>query len=560
MDHSSKNAEPVVEVIEPMPLEEVVATPGKKDKKPGRGRRALIWSGVITALIFVGGILAWNLGWYQAAVDRYNTGSIAIKVKEGDKFAVEGAEILVNGSRYTTDSTGKVSVAAIVAGVYPVSVTKDGYTPAKADMTVVRGENELFFINVEKVPDKLFILSGSVKDYVSGLPLTDVQVTIGSKSHKTDAAGGYSFEKMAAGEYTLTFSKSGYAEKQAIATVTDAALVVDATEIVPKGQIIFVSNREGGKRGLFVTNYDGSDQKVFVPRAGEGEDYGQSISPDGKWVVFSSTRDGIKNTYGNSVARLYIVARDGTGLKKVNDDISHSELRWSSHSRFLYYRAFSDSSESTTVFRFYDTQKNNVLDLGETGISEVAFSTDGNSVIYTLSKYAESGQPVYTNYLKFFNIATGDRNTFVTKIGNPFSSPTFTKDDKSIEYEQLVENIRKRYRMATLTLTEAEISLPAEDSKVYWPSPDGNLKAFLDVRDGKRDLFLVDKDGKNEKRLSKLGVVNQYLPLSWDDTGRYITFAVTREDENAIYIVSLDGGDPKKVTDFSAGSGYPGYY
>jgi Tol biopolymer transport system component len=399
-----------------------------------------------------------------------------------------------------------------------------------------------------------------VKDYVSGLALTDAQVTIGTKSHKTDAAGGYSFEKMPAGEYTLTFSKTGYAEKAIKATVLDAALTVDATELVPKGQIIFVSNREAGKRGLFVTNYDGSDQKAFVARSGDGEDYGQSISPDGKWVVFSSTRDGVKNSYGNSLARLYIVGRDGSGLKKVNDDVSHEDLVWSSNSRFLYYRAYSDAQQTTAVNRFYDTQKGVVLDLGETSISTVTFSHDGNSVVYILSKYGENDLPTYTNYLKFLNVATGERKTIVTKTGNPFSDPNFTTDDKSLEYEQIIESTRHRYRVTTNDGTETSIDLPTVDGKVYWPSPDGLLKAFLDVRDGKRDLFLVDKNGKNEKRLSKLGVANQYLPITWDDNGHYVIFAVTREDENAVYIVSLDGGDPKKVTDFSAGSGYPGYY
>jgi dipeptidyl aminopeptidase/acylaminoacyl peptidase len=77
----------------------------------------------------------------------------------------------------------------------------------------------------------------------------------------------------------------------------------------PKYTIAFASF---GPRNtdLFVADADGKNPKPLVPHA--DNDYNASFSPDGRWIVFSSHRNGS--------ADLYRVHPDGTGQERLTDD------------------------------------------------------------------------------------------------------------------------------------------------------------------------------------------------------------------------------------------------
>jgi TolB protein len=82
----------------------------------------------------------------------------------------------------------------------------------------------------------------------------------------------------------------------------------------PKYTIAFASF---GPRNtdLFVADADGKNPKPLVPHA--DNDYNASFSPDGRWIVFSSHRNGS--------ADLYRVHPDGTGQERLTDDPSFDD-------------------------------------------------------------------------------------------------------------------------------------------------------------------------------------------------------------------------------------------
>src|SRR5258706_1384534 len=61
--------------------------------------------------------------------------------------------------------------------------------------------------------------------------------------------------------------------------------------------------------GLFISRADGSGERKLLPPG--TLDYDPAWSPDGKWIVFTSERDGS--------ADLYRVKTDGTGLERLTD-------------------------------------------------------------------------------------------------------------------------------------------------------------------------------------------------------------------------------------------------
>ncbi len=565
------------------------AEPAKGGKKPKEDAvqvkvsKKVLWSGIITAVVVLLGLGAWYFGWYQKAMDYYNAASISIKVREGETFVIEGASVLINGKSYTTDSNGKIVIDSIVAGSYQVAVAKDGYFPLDESLEIKRGDNDLKVYSLNKLPAKLYSAKGFVFDYVSEMPLADVQVTLGTKSVRTAPSGEYSFDKLVPGTYKTSVVRSGYINQDVNVEITDADAVNPEVKLVPIGQVIFVSNRDG-KRALYSSNYDGTDQQKLVEPQNSGEDYAPVMSPDGKWVAFSSTREGTKSNYGSSLAKLYIVSRDGKELRKVNDDVSHSELKWSSTSRFIYYSAYTDKALTQFVRRVYDVSRKTTVDFSE-NIGSVQFSPNGTQLAYAYQVQVAlptptptpspdpSASPIPTptptptiqyewrSRVSSIDLVTGERKQLADKAASFIDRLSYSPDGGTVYFEASIDNQRKRYQHLLKTGEEAEISLPSTpDTRSYVLSPSGTSKVFVESRDGKGDVFMVNANGTNEKRLTSFGLANaNYVPV-WDAAGGYVLFTVSRQGESAYYIVATSGGTQKKVVDMLADNNTADYY
>lgn len=562
VDKSESPAEPV---IKPLESSKGDIFPSEKDLKEKRKRRKKlllkIGAGLLVVLIVLG-LAAWQLKWYQSALDWYNRASVSIKVREGDTFAIEGAKVSFLGKEYITDANGKVNINGAVAGTAEAVVTKEGYLEAHQNISLKRGNNDLQTISMTKEPEKAYAVKGFVQDFASGQPIADVQVTLGSKTVLTDPSGAYTFEKVAPGDVKLTFSKAEYVNKELPVTVVDADIATAKVPLVPAGQVVFVSNRDG-KRALYAANYDGSEQRIFVQPKNEGEDFSPNFSPNTSSIAFSSTRDKIKSVYGNDLAKLYLVDASGKEPKKVAEDVAQEFAPiWSPDSNFLYFSAYSSAKLDKSVYKVYDVKKGTLTDLGESAYN-VVFSPISTVIAYYVNtsenRSAETVQPdgstlttattVYLNELKTLDLLSGERKS-LAKREQGMSEIRFSSDGKAVSYEVVVDGVRRRYQVTLADGKESEVPVLAVTKRSYVASPKGDLLAFIEERDGKKDLFIVDKDEKNEKRLTNVGVVNELEAPVWAQGSAYLTFAVRREGENALYLVSVLGGEPKKITDF----------
>lgn len=78
-------------------------------------------------------------------------------------------------------------------------------------------------------------------------------------------------------------------------------------------------------------------------------------------------------------------------------------------------------------------------------------------------------------------------------------------------------------------------------------SPDGSRVAFMKRQDGNWDVYVVNADGSNLKRLTDDPAIDG-IP-TWSPDGRYIAFASNRGGQWAVWVVNPDGGTPQKLFD-----------
>ena len=126
--------------------------------------------------------------------------------------ALSGVTVTITGgATRTTNATGYYAFANIPAGTYSVTASKTGYVSQTTTGAVVSvGTAKVVSFSLA-VPQTLATLNGKVLYATTGQPAAGVTVTLtGGATRSTDATGAYSFAGLAAGSYSITFSKSGY--------------------------------------------------------------------------------------------------------------------------------------------------------------------------------------------------------------------------------------------------------------------------------------------------------------------------------------------------------------
>jgi len=147
---------------------------------------------------------------FSATLNRY---TVTILIKDAAGNAMTGVNVLLSAENEdigTTDPSGRLAFAALPAGeAYTITPTKDNYlfTPEKVEIGVLQADQTLNFTGVLAN----YTLSGHLT--ANGQALSGATVVLNgpqSRSRTTDANGNYSFNVVAASNYTLTPVKTNY--------------------------------------------------------------------------------------------------------------------------------------------------------------------------------------------------------------------------------------------------------------------------------------------------------------------------------------------------------------
>ena len=97
------------------------------------------------------------------------------------------------------------------------------------------------------------------------------------------------------------------------------------------------------------------------------------------------------------------------------------------------------------------------------------------------------------------------------------------------------------------------------DRSPSW-SPDGKRIAFTSQRDGNWEIYVMDADGSNPRRLTE-NPKNDQFP-SWSSDGERIAFMSDRDGADLhfdIYVMDADGGNPQNLTNNPFDERYPSW-
>lgn len=265
-------------------------------------------------------------------------------------------------------------------------------------------------------------------------------------------------------------------------------------------KIVFVGRRtKGTNKQIFVCDFDGSNV-VQITNA-KAPHLSPHWSPDGRFVTFTSFRDGNPDLY------LYEVAT-GKRTKLSGQKGLNSGAQWAKSGKLIAFTgSVSGDADIYTITPRGGERK--LLIKGEGLDVDPSFSPDGKLLAFVSGRY---GNPhIFVASLEW----TGDETVRVTGdkrltfAGWYNANPSFSPDGKKIAFAGFDKDIN-RFDLFMMNPDGSEmerLTLKRGDNESPSWSPNGQLIVFHSNRDGERDvkkvaqLFMMNKDGSNQLRL-----------------------------------------------------------
>ncbi|ASW76503.1 peptidase S41 [Chryseobacterium piperi] len=353
-----------------------------------------------------------------------------------------------------------------------------------------------------------------------------------------------------------------------------------------------------GKTAYFA--YDGDIWKVDSNggtasriTALDGEEINPRISPDGKWLAFSS------NQYGNY--DVYVMPAEGGTIKQLTFHTGKDDMEnWAWDSKTIYFTSnrnnnfgsFKTTVEGKTPQKLFNNYFNNTNGLAETPNGEYLFTSSSESANQTHRKrYKGENNPdilgynpknnafkQYTNYegkdfnpsvdkngvvyfisdennaeYNLYQLKNGKKTAltqFETSIKKPFVSANgskviFEKDYQLYIYDVATKNTKAlNISLNTNKTLEKEQNFNIENTISYYDvSPDGKKMAFV----SRGVLFVSDIEGKFTQQVTD--GKERVMEVKWLKDNRTLLFNQTYKGYQNWFSTPADGkGQAKQLT------------
>ncbi|GGI28107.1 S41 family peptidase [Pedobacter mendelii] len=349
-----------------------------------------------------------------------------------------------------------------------------------------------------------------------------------------------------------------------------------------------------------VFSYDGDIWKVALQgglasriTAMQGEEINPKISPDGKWMAFSS------NQYGNY--DVYLMPLAGGDIKQLTfNDASDEVDNWSWDSKTIYFTSGRFNSFSSykvgisggTAVRLFENYFNTTHHIAEAPGGELFFSDTWESYRFANRKHykgaynpdIQSYNPKTKAYKQYTNYNGKDFWTSVDSKGNVFfvsdegneeynlytflsgKKTALTNFDTSIKRPFVSANgttivFEKDYQLYTYdvaTKKTEKVNISTSRNQVLTKAQEydvkGNISAFDVASDGKKmafvsrgELFVSDADGKFIRKITNGG--ERAMQCKWLADNKTILFCQTWNGYQNWFTITGDGkGTPKQIT------------
>ncbi len=502
-----------------------------------------------TVLVFVLGLI--GVGAYpQTRYALLNTAGVrsssSIRIIDTSTLQpLKNVEVEINGAKGLTDIDGRVSLSNIKLGSTQLQIRKRAFAEINKPLTIGFGSNPLSDQSLQPVGTQYTF---QVADFVSDKPLKGVEAISDDASAIANEKGEIKITlDQPSDEFEVTLALNGYREEK-ILVQADSKDAVSASMVAAKKHA-FISRRDG-TYDVYAVYADGKDEQLLLKGTGsEREDIALIPHPSQDVVALVSTRSGQRNSDGYLLSTLTVLNMNNSDeLKEVAVSERIQVIGWQNE-RMVFVQIKSGTSAANPErhqLKTHNIAQGTTAELASANYFNDVMAVEGTILFAPSSAYAKTPPALYR-----INADGSDRQiVFPQEVWSMFRTDyghiSFTTGPEWHEYE-----ISSKF-VAKLEGQPANIA-----SRRYVENGTDSAALRVDSRDGKGVLLLENISDQSEQTLvEQSGLKN---PLIWlnDST---ILYRIKTDTESADFVISTNGGDPKKVTNVEDTAGLERWY
>ena len=336
-----------------------------------------------------------------------------------------------------------------------------------------------------------------------------------------------------------------------------------------------------GPASLFIVPTAGGDPAPLVES--EAGDVSPRWSPDSHWIAFVSNRDGRSGIFlvpplGGQVQRLADINMPLPFLITGEDALGG--IPWSPDARtLLFSRQAADGSIAIWEIEL-DSRRETQLTHPEPGVQDLfaSWSLDGSRIVFSRDQTlwllasrddpqplledepVEGEQPVWMpdgERILFVSDRSGNRDLWeIDAVSGSLRQITTSPDDDiepAVSRDGRIAYMEFSHEQDLYVVSLEERSHERLTSHTGWNqnariSPDGARIAYVSLRTGDWEIWIINRATGNETRLATHPAIDEFP--SWSPDSKQVAFVSERDGKPALWVVNADGsGGPRRLTE-----------
>lgn len=471
---------------------------------------------------------------------------------------LKNVDVTVGSQAAKTNEDGVARLHSLKLGPQNVTIEQLGFAKVTRSVTLGLGSNPLGEVELRAVGTQF---NFKLTDYLTGKPVKNGEVSSGDANAQTNDKGEavLTIGKIDSPKLDVVLKAGGYrSEKTTIDTTTKQ---VTSVVMVIKRKEVFVS-KQSGKFDVYKVDVDGKNRQLLLAGTGlEREQITLVPHATDEMVALVSSRDTKRNQDGYLLDTLTLINVDNGSTLNLESSERIQIVDWIGD-RLVYVKVKAGSSAANperNQLLSYDYNTTTRLQLaGANSFSDIV-SAKG-AIYYASASGYQANQGGQAQFAKINPDNTGKQtlqnaevwDIMRTSYDDLYLAGSYTGNTQNWYSYRLGDQSAKKMSQQPANTNE---------TRFYLDAPDRKHALWTDTRDGKGVLLAYDGITKKDKVLATQSGLT--YPLRWLDS-RTAIYRVATPGETASYVVSLDGGTPRKVVDVTnvtgLGKWHYGYY
>ncbi|MGF7229576.1 MAG: hypothetical protein ACQR33_06400 [Candidatus Saccharibacteria bacterium] len=449
-------------------------------------------------------------------------------IDQSTQLPLKNVHVTLDNQNVATDDKGVARITHLTLGPHNLSIARIAFATIAQKVTLGWGSNPLGDFTLNPTGVKYIIKPA---DYVSGKPIAGAHATSGGADAVADGNGviTLTLDSDPGNDIAVDVSASGY-----LAThITINAATTKATQVtlVPSTKDIYVS-KQSGTYDVMSSYVDGTGSSTLLRGTGtENNNISLAVDNSGGMAALVSTRDNQRDAAGDLLSTLTLIDT-AQGTATTIDHAEHVQLvDWIGTSLI-----FQETTEGTGANKYhvvaYDYSTSRRYDLSSAAQFNNVLSMQGQ-VYYAVSSSDPAAQAIY---YRINTDGTGRQVILNKEVWSVFRT----------DYNTLDLQTPDGWYNYSPKGTPQQITTPSTTPNYAFVSGAGSQSLWIGNENGQSTLYVHDANANKDTKIAAQDGLS--YPVRWlNDTT--ISYRVSSGGESADYVVSTQGGAPKKIAD-----------